>query len=74
MEPYYLITDPHDDIAVSATCNRKSDYRLWKEIKPSLEDDFDISCHILAGRDARRYLVPVGRYRVPTGADIGYRG
>ncbi|MER0028233.1 MFS transporter, partial [Corynebacterium sp. KPL4043] len=24
--------------------------------------------------DARRYLVPVGRYRVPTGADIGYRG
>ncbi|MFW9203246.1 hypothetical protein ACOI9P_13885, partial [Corynebacterium striatum] len=30
-----------------------------------------------AGRihgDARRYLVPVGRYRVPTGADIGYRG
>ena len=26
------------------------------------------------GSDARRYLVPVGRYRVPTGADIGYRG
>ena len=50
MEPYYLITDPHDDIAVSATCNRKSDYLLWKEIKPSLEDDFDISCHTLAGR------------------------
>ncbi|MFR9847809.1 hypothetical protein ACL1HZ_14550, partial [Corynebacterium striatum] len=27
-----------------------------------------------ASGDARRYLVPVGRYRVPTGADIGYRG
>ncbi|MCQ9332959.1 integrase core domain-containing protein [Corynebacterium phoceense] len=27
-----------------------------------------------AQADARRYLVPVGRYRVPTGADIGYRG
>lgn len=29
---------------------------------------------VAARRDARRYLVPVGRYRVPTGADIGYRG
>ncbi|XOJ15904.1 DDE-type integrase/transposase/recombinase [Corynebacterium striatum] len=28
----------------------------------------------LIHHDARRYLVPVGRYRVPTGADIGYRG
>ncbi|MER0091325.1 hypothetical protein [Corynebacterium sp. KPL2680] len=50
MEPYYLITDPHDEIAVSATCNRESDYLLWKEIRPGLETDFDIACHTLAGR------------------------
>ncbi|MBK4160625.1 HNH endonuclease [Corynebacterium macginleyi] len=50
MEPYYLVTDPHDVVAVNATRNRKSDYLLWKEIRPKLEDDFDISCHILASR------------------------
>ncbi|MDK8659692.1 hypothetical protein QP908_08305, partial [Corynebacterium sp. MSK204] len=36
-------------------------------------DDMTQTARGLLG-DARRYLVPVGRYRVPTGADIGYRG
>ena len=50
MDTYYVVNDPKDPIAVRATENRKQDYLFWNEVKPSLEDDFDISCHTLATR------------------------
>ena len=50
MEAYYIVNDPKDLLAVKATEIRKQDYLFWKDAKPDLEDDFDISCHTLATR------------------------
>lgn len=50
MESYYIVNDPKDPLAVKATEIRKQDYLFWKDAKPDLEDDFDISCHTLATR------------------------
>ena len=50
MEAYYIVNDPKDPLAVKATEIRKQDYLFWKDTKPDLEDDFDISCHTLATR------------------------
>ena len=50
MEAYYIVNDPKDPLAVKATEIRKQDYLFWKDAKPDLEDDFDISCHTLATR------------------------
>ncbi len=50
MESYYIVNDPKDPLAVKATEIRKQDYLFWKDAKPDLEDDFDISCHTLAIR------------------------
>ena len=50
MEAYYIVNDPKDPSAVKATEIRKQDYLFWKDAKPDLEDDFDISCHTLATR------------------------
>ncbi|MEK0145735.1 HNH endonuclease signature motif containing protein [Corynebacterium yonathiae] len=50
MESYYIVNDPNDPLAARATEIRKQDYLFWKEVKPDLEDDFDISCHTLATR------------------------
>ena len=50
MEAYYIVNDPKDPLAVKATEIRKQDYPFWKDAKPDLEDDFDISCHTLATR------------------------
>ena len=50
MEAYYIVNDPNDPLAAQATEIRKHDYLFWKEVKPDLEDDFDISCHTLATR------------------------
>lgn len=50
MEAYYIVNDPKDPLAVKTTEIRKQDYLFWKDAKPDLEDDFDISCHTLATR------------------------
>lgn len=50
MEAYYIVNDPKDPLAVKATEIRKQDYLFWKDAKPDLEDDFDITCHTLATR------------------------
>lgn len=50
MDAYYIVNDPNDPIAVKATEIRKQDYLFWREVKPDLEDDFDISCHTLSTR------------------------
>lgn len=50
MEAYYIVNDPKDPLAVNATEIRKQDYLFWKDAKPDLEDDFDITCHTLATR------------------------
>lgn len=50
MEAYYIVNDPKDPLAAKATETRKQDYLFWKDAKPDLEDDFDISCHTLATR------------------------
>ena len=50
MEAYYIVNVPKDLLAVKATEIRKQDYLFWKDAKPDLEDDFDISCHTLATR------------------------
>ena len=50
MEAYYIVNDPKDPLAVKATEIRKQDYLFWKDAKPDLEDDFDITCHTLAPR------------------------
>ncbi|WP_394286712.1 HNH endonuclease signature motif containing protein [Corynebacterium kefirresidentii] len=50
MESYYIVNDPKDPLAVKATEIRKQDYLFWKDAKPDLEDDFDITCHTLATR------------------------
>ena len=50
MDAYYIVNDPNDPIAVKATEIRKQEYLFWREVKPDLEDDFDISCHTLSTR------------------------
>jgi len=50
LEAYYIVNDPKDPLAVKATEIRKQDYLFWKDAKPDLEDDFDITCHTLATR------------------------
>ena len=50
MDAYYIVNDTNDPIAVKATEIRKQEYLFWREVKPDLEDDFDISCHTLSAR------------------------
>ncbi|MEK0128388.1 HNH endonuclease, partial [Corynebacterium marquesiae] len=50
LDAYYIVNDPNDPLAVKATEIRKQDYLFWKEVKPDLEEDFDISCHTLSTR------------------------
>lgn len=50
LDAYYIVNDPNDPLAVKATEIRKQDYLFWNEVKPDLEEDFDISCHTLSTR------------------------
>lgn len=50
LDAYYIVNDPNDPLAVKATEIRKQDYLFWNEVKPNLEEDFDISCHTLSTR------------------------